>query len=78
LLENAYNVDRKLMLTKNALPGNVSMTLYKAIRPLRSDGFGLASYLDTTRADLQWLYDHGREAARRWLASGPVVDSLSP
>ena len=80
LLENAYNVDRKLLLTRNDLVGKVSglpwtrVELFRAIRPDSSALFDAGSYLYFERAQLLAMYEAGKRAAEAWLARGPERD----
>jgi len=82
-LDNAYNVDRKLLLERNRLaqllPGGAPyrhVTLYEAVRPDRGACFSAGSYLYFEREVLDAMYDSGRRAASKWLAAGPLVDRL--
>lgn len=82
ILENAYNVDRKLLLDRNRLAhleGSPyrDVTLYEAVRPAR-DGrcFNAGSYLYFERGMLADMRVAGRKAANAWLAAGPRVDQL--
>jgi predicted acylesterase/phospholipase RssA len=84
LLENAYNVDRKLLLERNRLAGLTSsgglreVTLYDALRPAR-DGrfkFNAGSYLYFEREVLEAMRSCGWRAAGTWLRAGPRVDRL--
>jgi NTE family protein len=82
-LDNAYNVDRKLLLERNRLarlqPGHASyraVTLYEAVRPGRAACFNAGSYLYFEPGVLDSMYQQGRRAATKWLAGGPVVDHL--
>lgn len=80
LLENAYNVDRKLLLTRNDLVGKVpglpwtKVELFRAIRPDSSALFDAGSYLYFERAQLLAMYEAGKRAAEAWLARGPERD----
>ncbi len=81
LLENAYNVDRKLLLERNRLAelqGKIyrSVTLYDALRPSRNSAFGAGSYLYFERSVLAAMRSAGQRAATAWLAEGPRVDHL--
>lgn len=81
LLENAYNVDRKLLLERNRLArleGSTyrDVTLYEAVRPRRDGSFDAGSYLYFERGVLDRMYRAGKRAAADWLAAGPVVDHL--
>lgn len=80
-LENAYNIDRKLLLERNRvarLTGGPyrDVTLYEVVRPARNDVFTTGSYLYFERRVLHAMYEQGREAARQWLAAGPRLDRL--
>lgn len=80
-LENAYNVDRKLLLERNRLshldPSYREVTLYEAIRPTRDGGvFNAGSYLYFEREVLNRMRLAGRRAAAAWLAAGPREDRL--
>jgi predicted acylesterase/phospholipase RssA len=81
-LENAYNVDRKLLLERNRLAGLSSgsyrnVVLYDAVRPARTGHFDAGSYLYFQRSVLQKMRSLGRQAADGWLAEGPPVDQLA-
>jgi len=80
LLENAYNVDRKLLLERNRLARLESsyreVRLYDAVRPARDGRFNAGSYLYFERSLLAEMYDAGRRAGRDWLAAGPRIDHL--
>jgi len=80
-LENAYNIDRKLLLTRNRLARLErapyrDVTLYEAVRPARNGCFNAGSYLYFERHVLEAMQAAGRRAATAWLAAGPVVDHL--
>ena len=80
-LENAYNVDRKLLLERNHLARldkgpYREVRLYEAVRPARDSFFNAGSYLYFRREVLAKMRDAGRRAATAWLARGPVVDAL--
>jgi len=80
-LENAYNIDRKLLLERNRLAhfdGNVyrDVKLYEAVRPARHACFNAGSYLYFEREVLAAMHAAGRRAANAWLAAGPRVDHL--
>lgn len=82
-LENAYNVDRKLLLERNRLAGldvgaYRQVTLYEAVRPSREGTFNAGSYLYFERNVLSAMYRAGRRAADQWLAAGPRIDELNP
>jgi predicted acylesterase/phospholipase RssA len=83
ILENAYNVDRKLLLDRNQLAhlkGSPyrEVRLYDAVRPARDGSFNAGSYLYFEREVLQKMRLAGRRAASAWLAAGPRVDRLDP
>ena len=83
ILENAYNVDRKLLLDRNRLAHLErspyrEVTLYDAVRPARDGSFNAGSYLYFERAVLDEMRAAGRRAAGAWLADGPRVDRLEP
>lgn len=76
-LENAYNVDRKLLLDRNELAqqGNYKVVeLFRAIRPLSSDEFGAGSYLYFEPDAIYSMYEAGKRAAQQWLQHGPEID----
>src|SRR6059058_3019911 len=80
-LENAYNIDRKLLLTRNRLARLErapyrDVTLYEAVRPARNACFNAGSYLYFERHVLEAMQAAGRRAATAWLAVGPLVDEL--
>src|SRR5213594_2908661 len=80
-LENAYNIDRKLLLTRNRLARLErapyrDVTLYEAVRPARDGCFNAGSYLYFERHVLEAMQAAGRRAATAWLAAGPLVDEL--
>jgi predicted acylesterase/phospholipase RssA len=80
-LENAYNIDRKLLLERNRvtrLQGGPyrEVTLYEAVRPMRDAVFNAGSYLYFERNLLSRMHLAGRVAASSWLAAGPRVDHL--
>lgn len=81
LLENAYNVDRKLLLERNRLAHldrsqYRAVTLYDAVRPARDACFNAGSYLFFERSVLAAMQIAGRRSAAAWLAAGPRVDHL--
>jgi hypothetical protein len=80
ILENAYNVDRKLLLDRNRLAslhsGYRAVRLYEAVRPARGACFDAGSYLFFERDRLASLCEAGRRAADAWLAAGPRIDGL--
>ena len=68
ILENAYNVDRKLLLDRNRLAHLESspyreVTLYDAVRPARDGSFNAGSYLYFERGVLDDMRAAGRRAA---------------
>jgi hypothetical protein len=80
-LENAYNIDRKLLLERNRvtrLQGGPyrEVVLYEAVRPVRDACFNAGSYLYFERHILSAMYEAGRRAATEWLARGPRIDHL--
>jgi len=80
-LENAYNIDRKLLLERNRvtrLQGGPyrDVLLYEAVRPVRDACFNAGSYLYFERTILTAMHGAGRRAASSWLAGGPRVDHL--
>jgi len=79
LLENAYNVDRKLLFARNRIArlegGYRAVKLYRALRP-EPEICGPGSYLDFRRVMLEKLATAGRRAADAWLAAGPPEDDL--
>lgn len=81
-LENAYNVDRMLLLERNRLAhleGNRyrEVTLYEAIHPAHDRNlFRAGSFLDFRRPTMKAMYRAGQRAAADWLAQGPPVDRL--
>jgi NTE family protein len=80
-LENAYNVDRKLLHERNRvarLRGAAyrDVCLYEAVRPARGSVFNSGSYLYFERSVIRGMYQAGRQAGAAWLAAGPAVDHL--
>jgi predicted acylesterase/phospholipase RssA len=80
-LENAYNIDRKLLLERNRvtrLQGGPyrDVILYEAVRPVRDACFNAGSYLYFERRILSAMHQAGRRAAGAWLARGPRIDDL--
>ena len=79
-LENAYNIDRKLLLDRNELArqhvdGHLrDIKLFRAIRPDEAQHFDAGSYLYFERRALLAMHEAGQRAARRWLDRGPQVD----
>jgi predicted acylesterase/phospholipase RssA len=80
ILENAYNIDRKLLLDRNELarktadPDLKQVELFRAIRPQSGELFNAGSYLYFERRALLAMYEAGQHAARDWIARGPEVD----
>lgn len=80
-LENAYNADRKLLLERNKLAeklperGLCVVELLEAIRPETSETFDAGSYLYFSPGPLREMFEAGRNAARHWLAAGPLLDT---
>src|SRR5881628_2580183 len=80
-LENAFNMDRKLLLERNRVTRLQrspyrEVILYEAVRPVRAAYFNAGSYLYFERGILGAMHDAGQRAATAWLAAGPVVDGL--
>jgi predicted acylesterase/phospholipase RssA len=80
-LENAYNIDRKLLLERNRLAriDDVTyrdVTLYEVVRPPRNAIFTSGSYLFFEHGVIAHMHRLGLEAADEWLARGPRVDRL--
>jgi NTE family protein len=81
-LENAYNVDRMLLLERNRLAhldGSPyrEVKLYEALRPAHDRAvFGAGSYLNFQRSAMAAMYRAGQRAATDWLAQGPPIDRL--
>jgi hypothetical protein len=80
-LENAYNVDRKLLHERNRvarLRGAAyrDVCLYEAVRPARGSVFSSGSYLYFERNVIRGMYEAGVQAGAAWLAAGPQVDHL--
>jgi NTE family protein len=79
LLENAYNVDRKLLFARNRIAqlegGYRAVKLYRALRP-EPEICSPGSYLDFRRIMLEKLCAAGRRAADAWLADGPPEDHM--
>lgn len=81
LLENTYNMDRKLLLERNRIAetsarGYRAVTLYEPLRPPQADVFTISSYLDFHAESVEAMAQAGRDAAGAWLAAGPRVDRL--
>ena len=80
-LENAYNIDRKLLLERNRvarMEGHLyrDVKLYEVVRPPRDATFTAGSYLYFDRQVIARMHRLGIEAAETWLAAGPRVDQL--
>jgi len=81
-LENAYNVDRMLLLERNRLAKTESspyreVRLYEALRPLQDRAlFSAGSYLNFQRPMLAAMFRAGQRAAAEWLLQGPPIDHL--
>jgi NTE family protein len=79
-LENAYNVDRKLLLARNRLapldPHYRTVTLFEAVRPGDERCFRAGSYVYFAPEVLAEMRAAGRRAAAAWLAAGPRLDHL--
>ena len=79
-LENAYNIDRKLLLDRNELALRLpeskfrEIKLFRAIRPDEAQHFDAGSYLYFERRALLAMHEAGQRAARRWLDRGLQVD----
>ena len=79
-LENAYNIDRKLLLDRNELAARHGdgelrqVELFRAIRPDLPEHFDAGSYLYFERNALLAMHAAGQQAARRWLERGPERD----
>jgi hypothetical protein len=79
--QNAYNVDRKLLLERNRLAlldhhTYRDVRLYEAVRPARGGCFDAGSYLFFDRAVLTAMREAGRRSAEIWLAAGPRIDRI--
>lgn len=83
-LENAYTLDRKRLLDRNALARRTGdqnlreVQLFQALRPMTRESFNAGSYLFFEREPMLAMYRAGKLAARRWLALGPPVDISGP
>jgi predicted acylesterase/phospholipase RssA len=82
-LENAYNIDRKLLLARNRIARLERspyrhVRLYEAVRPARDTCFTAGSYLYFEHGVIAAMYEAGRRAADSWLAAGPRVDNAGP
>jgi NTE family protein len=75
-LENAYQLDRKLLLDRNALASRLPerklavVELFDAIRPKSGYVFNAGSYVYFERNVMTKMYDAGKEAAATWLQGG--------
>jgi predicted acylesterase/phospholipase RssA len=80
ILENAYSVDRKLLLDRNAMacaPGDHGLQevqLFRAVRPASNRTFNAGSYLFFEPTAMRQMYEEGVLAAREWLSAGPELD----
>jgi len=83
-LENAYNVDRMLLLERNRLARRHGspyreVKLYEAVRPLYDRSlFTAGSYLDFERSAMRAMFRAGQRAASAWLEAGPALDAIEP
>ncbi len=80
-LENAYNIDRKLLLERNRLARFTNapyrdVRLYEVLRPPRDVLFSAGSYLYFEHNLIAGLHALGVQAADAWLAAGPRLDRL--
>jgi predicted acylesterase/phospholipase RssA len=79
-LENAYNLDRKMLLDRNKLasaggePELRAVELFRAVRPESSRTFDACSYLYFEGNAMRRMFDAGVRAATEWLARGPELD----
>ena len=79
-LENAYNTDKKLLLSRNEVAKHQGtqelavVELFEPVRPRTSRTFNAGSYLYFERRAMTEMYDAGVAAARAWLARGPLPD----
>ncbi|MBI4703408.1 MAG: patatin-like phospholipase family protein [Deltaproteobacteria bacterium] len=79
-LENAYNVDRKMLLDRNVLarggadPELRVVELFQAVRPDTSRTFNAGSYLYFEREAMLRMFEAGERAGRLWLERGPLRD----
>jgi len=78
LLENAWNVDRKLLLERNRTRnrGYRKVALYKPLRPSTAAAFTAGSYLHFERDALGAIRAAGRRAACDWLELADLEDRL--
>ena len=78
LLENAWNVDRKLLLERNRTRnrGYRRVTLYRPLRPSTAAAFTAGSYLHFERDALGTIRAAGRRAACDWLELDDLEDRI--
>ncbi len=85
IVENCFNLDRKLLLERNKLahhpqiPGGEryrEIELYQAIRPEHGPVFDTGSYLNFSKLRLKDMYEQGRTSAYDWLVRGAKRDAL--
>ncbi len=81
VLENAYNIDRKLLLERNRLARHAGapyrdVRLYEVLRPPRDVLFSAGSYLYFEHRVISGMHALGVQAADAWLADGPRLDHL--
>jgi len=78
LLENAWNVDRKLLLERNRTRnrGYRRVTLFKPLRPITAAAFTAGSYLHFERDALGAIRAAGRRAACDWLELDDLEDRI--
>jgi predicted acylesterase/phospholipase RssA len=85
IIENCFNLDRKLLLERNKLARNPQVAgkqyreivLYEAIRPPHSAAFDAGSYLNFSKQRLDLMYEQGRRSAEEWLSAGAKPDTLT-
>jgi predicted acylesterase/phospholipase RssA len=79
LLENAYNVDRKLLLERNKTRSRAyrRVRLYEPIRPATETPPSPGSYVYFHRETLAAMRSAGRRAACDWLDGGAPEDRLA-
>jgi NTE family protein len=79
-LENAYSLDRKMLLDRNALAAGAERSelrpveLFRAVRPESCRTFDACSYLYFEASALTRMFEAGVEAATDWLERGPELD----
>jgi len=79
-LENAYSLDRKMLLDRNELAKGGAerqlraVELFRAVRPESSRTFDACSYLYFEGGAMRRMFDAGVRAATEWLARGPELD----